>query len=320
MFVAGDMRGRRTNAVTVVQIALLILATAGVVAGTAGASGPPGAGPSAMDQSATPNGTAEFDASITSVQQDEAARLEVTLEDTRRATVVVAGPNSSYNVTVTLTDENGDGVVPLEFRTGSVGMQSTRFRPTDEGDDYGTLTAAPDPDGLVPVGEYQLAVYAGHGVEGEPTDVGTLVVNEQTPPPNASIDGGGSTITLRPEAGQAIAGTTELAAGRNVTVRLRSSGQSPFLKSQTVEVAADGTFTARFDLSGVSPPANGTATVLVDGEQIAGPADVAIVPPRTSTTGKPTDATTTPGQPGFGVAAAVVALLGGMALGRFVRD
>lgn len=314
------MRGRRPNlAVTVVQIALLLLAAAGVVAGTAGAVGSPAAGPTAMDQRATSNGTAEFGASITSVQQDEAARLEVTLEDTRRATVVVGG-QGEYNVTATLTDENGDGVVPLAFRTGSVGMDATRFRPADDGDEYGTLKAAPNPDETLPAGEYPISVYAGHGVSGEPTDVGTLVVNEQTPPPNASIDGAESTITLHPEAEQAITGTTELAAGRNVTVRLRSSGQSPFIKSQTVAVADDGTFTARFDLSGISTPANATATVLVDGEQIAGPADIEIVAPRTSTTSEPTDATTTPGQPGFGVVAAIAALLGGIALGRFVRD
>lgn len=313
------MDSRPKRSVTVVaQIALLLLVSTGLLVGAAG--GTPATAPNQADQNETTTGSAELDASIVSVERGETARLEVTHLDTREATLVVGGPDVGYNVTVTVTDGNGDSTVPLEFRTDSVGMDATRFRPADDADEYGTLQAAPNPDETLPAGEYPIAVYAGHGVSGEPTDVGTLVVDEQSPPPNASIDGAESTITLHPEAGQAITGTTELSAGRNVTVRLRSSGESPFIKSQTVAVADDGTFTARFDLSGISTPANATATVVADGEQIAGPADVEIVPPRTSTTGEPTDATTTPGQPGFGLLAAISALLGGIALGRAVRE
>lgn len=249
---------------------------------------------------------AQLGESIVAVEQGESTALEVTLEGTTTATLVVGGADVGYNVTIEVTDADGDGTVPLAFDTGSVGMEATRFTVTNDADDYATPNAAPDPDGTVPVGEYPIDVYAGHGVGGEPTDVGTLVVNEATPPPNATIDRDGSALSLHPRDGQIVRGTADLDAGRNVTVRLRSSDGTQFLKTRTVPVDADGGFEATFDLGGVETPANATATVVVDGREIAGPADVAVVSRETSSSG----------QPGFGVVLAVVALLGGGLLVR----
>lgn len=298
---------RETFAACIVSVALVLLATSTAVAIAPAAADRPTLRPN--EAAANDSGTAQLGESIVAVPQGDTTALLVTLQNTTNATIVVGGGDADYNVTIGITDGDGDGEVPLDLRTGSVGMQATRFVPTDEGDEYRTLNAAPDPDGTVPVGDYPIAVYAGHGVAGEPTDVGTLVVTEATPPPNASIDRDGATVTLHPRAGQVISGTAELDAGRNVTVRLQSTGGSPFLASTEATVGPDGEFSATFDLSDVDPPANATATVLVDGTRIAGPVEVDVV----------TRSTTTPGQPGFGVGLALLSLLAGVGMARWFR-
>lgn len=131
---------------------------------------------------------------------------------------------------------------------------------------------------------------------------------------DASIQYDGEALTLHPAAGQAITGTTDLEAGRSVTVRLQSTGDtSPlFIKSETASVGTDGTFRVTFDLSDVEPPGRATATVVADGEQLAGPVEVQIV----QAPSEPSPAVETPGQPGFGVVAALAALVVVIVLGR----
>ena len=271
-------------ALCIASAALLVLASTGALAGAQPAAG-----------------TVQLDESIVSVERGDSASLRLTLEDARQATVVVGGPDVGYNVTIEVVDVDGDGTVPLTFDTGSVGMEATRFSVANDVDDYATPNAAPDPDGTVSPGDYPISVYAGHGVGGEPTDVGTLVVNEAPPPTNATIERDGSALTLLPEDSQVVRGTADLDAGRNVTVRLRSSDGTPFLKTRTVPVGEDGGYEATFDLGGVEAPTNATATVAVDGREITGPAEVEVVSRETSSSG----------QPGFGVVLTAVSVLGG---------
>lgn len=270
-------RDRLSLAVGIVSLALLL--SAGVGAASA--------------QSAS----AGLGDSVNRVEQGETATLTVTLANTSEATVVLGG-TGGYNITITVTDGNGDGAVPLEFATDPIGTMRTRFVPVDDADDYGTANAAPDAGRNVSVGEYSIDVFAGHGVSGQPTDVGTLVVTEASPPPDAAIEGE-APLTLQAAEGQSVSGTTELDAGRPVTVRLRSSGDTPLLLSQEATVGEDGQFSAAFNLTGVSTPTNATATVYADGEQIAGPKAVEVAAQQSAS----------PGQPGLGVAVAVLALV-----------
>jgi PGF-CTERM protein len=68
-------------------------------------------------------------------------------------------------------------------------------------------------------------------------------------------------VTTQNAAGQTVSGTTSVAPGTNVTVRARATGDSPFLKTQEVEVQPDGTFAATLDFSDVSTGTNFTLTV-----------------------------------------------------------
>jgi|GEM_PF-6748669 len=241
------------------------------------------------------NASAQLGESIVRVEQDEETTVRIHLADTAKGTIVVGGTDA-LNITNTVTDSNGDGVVALEFDAGGVGPQATHFHPANDGDDYGTLWAGPD--GAIPVGEYDIDVYVGHGVGGEPSDVGTLVISEPAPPPEASFDS--TPVTLDTQANQTVSGTTELDEGRNVTIRLRSAGDSPFLMSNQVSVGESGDFSAAFDLSDVSAPANATAVVSVDGETMA-QAQVDVV--------EESGSTSSGGQPGFGVGVGMGATL-----------
>lgn len=87
----------------------------------------------------------------------------------------------------------------------------------------------------------------------------------------------GERLTLDPAPGQPIRGETDLDAGTELSVRLRSSGENPFLQSATTTVDDDGAIEATFDLTDVEEGTtfdvvvqrNGTRVVTATGEVVA---------------------------------------------------
>lgn len=59
----------------------------------------------------------------------------------------------------------------------------------------------------------------------------------------------GERLTLEPAPEQTVRGETDLESGTELSVRLRSTGENPFLMSATATVDDDGAFEATFDLS-----------------------------------------------------------------------
>jgi PGF-CTERM protein len=133
---------------------------------------------------------------------------------------------------------------------------------------------------------------------------------------NTTVDHGGEAVTLVTDPNATVTGETSLDPGSNLTVRLRSTGESPFLLTDETAVREDGRFTATFDLSEMPDGANATLTVRADGERLAEiPARLVAEPTPTASpapaTESPTPANTSPGGgPGFGALAAVVAAVG----------
>lgn len=125
--------------------------------------------------------------------------------------------------------------------------------------------------------------------------------------PTASLTYEGEALTLHPASEQTVEGTSDLEAGSTVTVRLQSSGSSPFLKSEEVTVGDDGQFEASFDLSGVEAGTDAKAGVYYNGTELASTSVEIVDEPTPSPS--PTE---TPGQPGFGAAVAVLAVLTGL--------
>lgn len=87
--------------------------------------------------------------------------------------------------------------------------------------------------------------------------------------PNATIEHEGEELTLESAPDQRITGSTSLDPGETVTVRVRSSGESPFLESHEVSVEDGGTFVATLDLSHVEPGTSFEAFVIYNGSRLA---------------------------------------------------
>ncbi|MEF8857963.1 MAG: BGTF surface domain-containing protein [Halolamina sp.] len=161
--------------------------------------------------------------------------------------------------------------------------------------------------------------------------------------PSTSLDS--DPVQVEAAADQAVSGTTNYAPGTELTVRVRSTTDvAPgFFNTQDVTVAADGTFSASFDMSDQTAGDTFTVTVRKAGNEVTS-ADGEVVEAATATptdtaepdTETPTDTatatatdtatatatdtatatepdtdteTTTTETPGFGVAVALVALL-----------
>jgi len=153
-----------------------------------------------------------------------------------------------------------------------------------------------------------------------------------------------------------VAGTSNYAAGTELTVRFRSSSSTnPFLKQQTVTVGADGTWTGQFDMSGLADGTTFSASIR-KGNNVLSSKDGQIGIPTTTTpqvktvivtqpsptpkvvtkvqtqvktvvkTSQPKTVvktvvkTSTSGQPGFGIAVAIMALLAAALLAIRRRD
>lgn len=141
---------------------------------------------------------------------------------------------------------------------------------------------------------------------------------------NTTVDHDGEAVTLVTGPNATVTGETPLDPGTELTLRLRSSGSSPFIRSTATTVGEDGRFAASFDLTAVSDGAEATLTVRGDGEQLAD-VPVRLVAERTPTptesptpTDSPTSERTNSGDgPGFGAVAALLAVLGSaLVLGR----
>lgn len=86
---------------------------------------------------------------------------------------------------------------------------------------------------------------------------------------NASFEYEGDRLTLPASSDARIEAGTDLPAGEVVTVRLRSTGQSPFLRSPQATVGRDGRVAAPVDLSRVEPGTTFDAALLSNGTELA---------------------------------------------------
>lgn len=120
-----------------------------------------------------------------------------------------------------------------------------------------------------------------------------------------------------------IHGTSDLEAGTNLSIRLKSTGEtSPrFFKTTTASVQSDGDFVVTFDLSELETGDTFSVTVQQGNQTVASAEgkvvaqDVAVTPTATpSPTPSPSPTETT--GPGLGVLSAILALAAGVALLR----
>ncbi|SEL21066.1 BGTF surface domain-containing protein [Haloferax larsenii] len=123
---------------------------------------------------------------------------------------------------------------------------------------------------------------------------------------SVSIVSDGEQVTVTPSDDAAIQGTSNLSADKNLSVRVRASGDTEpaFLKTSEVSVGEDGDFTATFDFSDI--PANSTFTVTVadDSGTLAEAEGVVVKQAETTSAASTTESSV----PGFGPVTVVGAL------------
>ena len=142
------------------------------------------------------------------------------------------------------------------FRSGVVGVSR---RPARETIAFAVALAA-----LATVGGVAAASVAGAA----PASANAPASADATAP-NATIDYDGDRLNVEQSTDATISGTTTLVADRTVTVRVRSSGEQPFIRQQVVNVSADGSFEATMDFSDVERGVEFEVAVLYDGERLA---------------------------------------------------
>lgn len=133
---------------------------------------------------------------------------------------------------------------------------------------------------------------------------GASVVTAQDDSVSIVSDGEQVTVTSSDDA--AIQGTSDLSADKNLSVRVRASGDTEpaFLKTSEVSVGEDGNFTATFDFSDI--PTNSTFTVTVaDDSGTLAEAEGVVVKQAETTSAASTESPV----PGFGPVTAVGALV-----------
>jgi hypothetical protein len=90
-----------------------------------------------------------------------------------------------------------------------------------------------------------------------------------TPSDTSKLDiDDGEELALTASEDATVTGTVDAPAGTEATVRLQSSGESPYLMSDTVTLDSDGAFETAFDLSRVETEHEATLVVTADGQAI----------------------------------------------------
>jgi len=126
---------------------------------------------------ATPAADAPGVADTVEARHGGTATVPLTFGSTGTLTVRVDAPFRDLGgLTAVVTDTDGDGRETLRLRTGEVGPGEHRVRVrTNNATHPATVTNA-TVEGMLDPAEYDLAVYEGRGTDGNPVDVGTLVV------------------------------------------------------------------------------------------------------------------------------------------------
>jgi hypothetical protein len=257
---------RRLVAALAVGVAAGLVAVSGVTA--AGPAGPAANAPVTTD--APTDATATDDG--TTIHTEDGT---LTLEAAPNRTISGESDLDAGTVLTVRLRSSGSSTPFLRTADATVGADGTWTATVDLSSvsDQPTFVATVHHDGE------RLANVSGR-VVGEPTDPLTLDPGESEnytlvepgtdspPPANASFDPENGTLRLVNGSAQRVSGEVDLAPGSRVTVRLVSTGASPFLRTTRTVVTENGTFGAAFDLSNVPADATFEARARFDGERI----------------------------------------------------
>lgn len=257
------------------------------------------------------------------------------------ATTAVAGttvaqpsedpPSAEFDGELHSTNGNGQrvtGTTTLDAGTEII----VEIRENDESRDVeratvgedGSFSAEFDLQGWEPGTEYTAVVLLQEENSGPWVRINDGVTGTITEAPTISFTNGDDTLLASNATERTISGETSLDPGSEVSIQIESDEDSddPFLMTGTATVSEDGTFRATFDLSAVPAGTRFRVTARAPGAESTGTHGRVVdeMPTGTTTTVESTTETAETsndsGQPGFGIAVALVALCGVALLAR----
>lgn len=95
-----------------------------------------------------PNGSATLGSSIVDVQNGEKATINLSLDGTSEAHVLIGGGSAKYRVNTSVVDENGDGQISLVFDTSKASDPSSAM--SAKGDDSVSVLSSTSTDSFKP--------------------------------------------------------------------------------------------------------------------------------------------------------------------------
>lgn len=151
----------------------------------------PTATPTQSDPPVALNGSA------VSAVRGEVAALELSFNGADAAVVTIGNAEKvNYELQVLVRDADGDGDAVLYFDTALAGREGTPVS-VSAGDEL-TLRNETELGSLLDAGSYEVTVHEGETADGEPTTLGTLLVQESA---ESTPTDGTATATDRPEQG-----------------------------------------------------------------------------------------------------------------------
>ncbi len=200
--------------------------------------------------------------------------------------VTVGTENANFTAHAVVADADGNGTVVLRVDTATAGNgNASSYFSTSEGDALRSATQeTPTIEPPLEPADYVMSL----GPPDDPVDKATLIVEApsddrpnylnrtttagtRTTTPGANgttLVYEGERLSLSAGTGQTVRGETALEPGTELTVRLRSTGEHPFLERKPATVSQYGTFEATFDLTGVPAGTTFEVSVRGDGSQL----------------------------------------------------
>ncbi|AQL43804.1 hypothetical protein BV210_14305 [Halorientalis sp. IM1011] len=197
-------------------------------------------------------GTNDYAEALNTITRyDDNGNFKFSVEQTEEST---AANQQEKELVLSSSNNNGIKVVPDE-RNSSLfvvmkedNLQLTRSDLEDSANQQGNF------GGNANLGMEDGEEYVANWTTFEDSDIGdeTQTVTDRASIVEQSIDfdtDAGDVIRVAASAGQTISGSTSVAPGTELNIRLRSTGESPFLEDPEAVVSENGTFSATVDLS-----------------------------------------------------------------------
>jgi len=203
---------------------------------------------------------------LTMVQTNPSANQD------RKVLDIEATPASAINVVA----DSDNGTLYVNVDTSKAVFDQTDsddWEPSDTSGEYsgsGSYSSTSDDVDLEDGDRFNVTFFVGEDSALIDDDDEAVSAQFEVTDRTASFDSSQETadneplVTVQNASNQTVSGTTSVAPGTNVTVRARATGDSPFLKTQEVEVhdhGDGGVFHANLDFSDVSTGTNFTLTV-----------------------------------------------------------